>query len=77
VLASNLKEAEESLAFEKQMFGDLESKFMELQSKHTDAAAATFDPHLAGGQFNLVVNHHHVGGINFVEPRRFANGLAG
>ena len=43
MLAANLKETEESLAFEKQMFSDLENKFMELQSKHTDAAAATFD----------------------------------
>ncbi len=43
VLAANLKETEETLAFEKQMFSDLENKFMELQSKHTDAAAATFD----------------------------------
>jgi hypothetical protein len=43
VLAANLKETEEALAFEKQMFSDLENKFMELQSKHTDAAAATFD----------------------------------
>ena len=43
MLASNLKETEEALAFEKQMFSDLENKFMELQSKHTDAAAATFD----------------------------------
>ena len=42
-MAANLKETEESLAFEKQMFSDLENKFMELQSKHTDAAAATFD----------------------------------
>jgi hypothetical protein len=43
ILAASLKETEESLAFEKQMFSDLENKFMELQSKHTDAAAATFD----------------------------------
>jgi hypothetical protein len=38
-----LKETEDALAFEKQMFSDLENKFMELQSRHTDAAAATFD----------------------------------
>ncbi len=34
---------EETLAFEKQIFSDLENKFMELQSNHTNAAAATFD----------------------------------
>ena len=43
MLESNVKELDETLVFEKQMFSDLENKFMELQSKHNDAAAATFD----------------------------------
>ncbi len=43
MLALNFKEMEAFLAFKKQIIRDLENRFEKLQSKHTDAAAATFD----------------------------------
>ena len=46
------------------------------QSVVAGDAAADFDPHLAGRQFDFVVEHRDVAGRHFVELRRLGDGAA-